>query len=78
MRSKILVHTHRNLAGSDIEAVMLEHLLLLILISHLVTRLSRIKILYRLFKVYITHLLFLFCYILKIYRHVSSHTYSKV
>ena len=37
VRSKILVHTHRHLARRDIEAVMLEHLLLLILISDLVT-----------------------------------------
>ena len=40
MRSKIFVHTHRDLTGSNVEAIMLEHLLLLILICHLVTRLG--------------------------------------
>ena len=47
MRCKILVHTHRDLPCRNVETIMLEHLLLLVLISHLVPGLERIEILYR-------------------------------
>ena len=40
MRRKIFVHTHRDLSGRNVKAVMLEHLLLLILIGNLITSLG--------------------------------------
>ena len=37
MSGKILIHTHRNLSGCNIKAIMLEHFLLFILIRYLIT-----------------------------------------
>ena len=54
MCRQIFVYTHGNLTGSDIEAVMLEYLLLLILVRNLISRLHRIEILNRrIFKIHV-------------------------
>ena len=53
VRGQILVHPDRYLAGGDVKAVVLEHLLLLILIRDFVSSDGRIKILYRIFVIFI-------------------------
>ena len=46
MRREVLVHTHRDLTGSDVKPVMFKHLLLFVLIRHLKDVLLKIHVLH--------------------------------
>ena len=53
VRGQILVHPDRHLTGGDVKAVVPEHLLLLVLICDFIASKGRIKILYRIFVIFI-------------------------
>ena len=75
MRCKILVHTHRNLTGSNVEAIMLKHFLLFILICDLVPGIYRIEVLNRrIIKIkesFLCHLFLSFCCDFLSYRYLG-------